>query len=582
MLPSLDTGLSADDYLHELILRGSHVLDGFDRPRLDIFRFCDPRYFEGWLRQGIFTWWDDPNTRLAFFRPVSALTHYVDHTLWPDSAWLMHLHSLLWGALVLFGVRALFRQLVSDRLVCALALALYALDDARAWFVSWVASRNGVVATAFSVWALYFFVRGRRGARTASWVALPLLALGLLAGEGAIAIYGYLFAHALFLEQGTLRARLLRLWPYAALLLVWRVVYRALGYGVSGSSLYVDPLGEPVRFALRFLERAPVLLFAQVGGPWSDTWNSLFVFPRLRVAVYLGALAALALVFALCVRAVRQSPLVRFGLLGALLSTVPASTAFPADRLLTWAALGASVVLASALAPVLRGELRAGELSSTPWVARLAPLAVFCLVVSNLLLAPLFAVSRARGNVGLRDILARSELGVPKDASVEDKVIVYVNPPAVPLASYTPITRAALGIPRARMQRILATSTTPLRIERIDGRTLRISPRGGFLQSPASKLMWSEDRPFSPGERIVLEETSFFVRRVTGDHRPLEVDVRFDRPLSDPRYLFLHWVGAHYVPFTPPSEGRNVTLQGADYMQVMFGVPLPIEARLDP
>jgi hypothetical protein len=294
MLPSLDTGLAADDYLHELILRGSAVLDGIERTRLDIFRFCDPRLSPGFLRIGVFTWWDDPNTRLAFFRPVSALTHWIDHVLWPDQAWLMHLHSWIWGALVLLGVRALYRELVPDRFVATLAFALYALDDARAWFVSWVAARNAVVATALSVWALVAFVRGRKGQRHAAQAAPAILAVALLAGEGSIATYGFIAAHALCLESGALRARLLRLWPYLTLLVAWRVVYRALGYGVWGSSLYVDPQADPWLFSLRWLERAPMLLFAQIGGPWSDAWNSMFLFPRVRVALYLGGLGALA------------------------------------------------------------------------------------------------------------------------------------------------------------------------------------------------------------------------------------------------------------------------------------------------
>ncbi len=582
MLPSLDTGLAADDYLHQLILQGSHPLDGFDRPRLDIFRFCDPQLSPGFLRAGIFTWWDDPNTRLAFFRPVSALTHYVDFMFWPDSPWLMHLHCLLWGAVLLLGVRALYRQLVPDRFIGTLAFALYALDDARAWFVSWVASRNGVIAAAFSVWALLAYCRERadlQKARSHSWLALLLLALGLLAGEGAISICAFILGHALFLEQGPLRARLVRLWPYAVLLVAWRVGYRLQGYGVSGSSLYVDPTAEPLTYALRWLERGPVLLFAQIGGPWSDAWSSLFVFPRVRALLYVGALAALGCVGALCAPLARRDPLVRFGLFGALLSTLPASAVFPADRLLNWIAIGACLVLATLLAPILKGE--PSGLPNTG-VARFVQPIALTLVLCNLVFAPMLIPSRARGNVALRDVLARAELGVPADKSIEDKLLVYVNPPAVPLAAYTPITRAALHIPRARTQRILGTSTTEMTITRLDANTLHLAPRGGFLQNPASKLMWSPKRPFTAGERIPVGETVFTVRSVTPDRRPLEVDVRFDRSLDEPGYVFEQWIDTRYRPFTPPAVGQTVILPAADYMKVIFGMALPIEARFEP
>ena len=42
-----------------------------------------------------------PGGRAAFFRPLSALTHYVDYTLWPDEPLLIRIHSLLWSAFLL-------------------------------------------------------------------------------------------------------------------------------------------------------------------------------------------------------------------------------------------------------------------------------------------------------------------------------------------------------------------------------------------------------------------------------------------------------------------------------------------------
>src|SRR5262249_21767826 len=70
LLPSLDTGLAADDYLHAIMLDRPSPIPGFGRAPLDIFRFCDPRVFPQLLEQGLFSWWDDPQTMLAFMRPV--------------------------------------------------------------------------------------------------------------------------------------------------------------------------------------------------------------------------------------------------------------------------------------------------------------------------------------------------------------------------------------------------------------------------------------------------------------------------------------------------------------------------------
>jgi hypothetical protein len=151
LLPSLDTGLAADDYLHAIMLDRPSPIPGFARAPLDIFRFCDPRKFASLFAEGIFSWWDDPNTRLAFMRPLSAMTHVLDHALFRNQGPWLHLHSALWALALYLGVRALYLGLIRDRLVANLALALYVLDDARGWLVSWVAARNAAIATALSV-----------------------------------------------------------------------------------------------------------------------------------------------------------------------------------------------------------------------------------------------------------------------------------------------------------------------------------------------------------------------------------------------------------------------------------------------
>src|SRR3954468_12557247 len=74
---SLDTGLSADDYVHKLIAQGARTLPGFIRAPLDMFRFTGGgRGTAELVRQGVLSWWEDPEAKMAFFRPLAALTHY--------------------------------------------------------------------------------------------------------------------------------------------------------------------------------------------------------------------------------------------------------------------------------------------------------------------------------------------------------------------------------------------------------------------------------------------------------------------------------------------------------------------------
>jgi hypothetical protein len=191
-----------------------------------------------------------------------------------------------------------------------------------------------------------------------------------------------------------------------------------------------------------------------------------------------------------------------------------------------------------------------------------------------------FLPSRARGNLVMRNFLDRADAGIPRDPAIVDKTLIYVNPPLLPFAAYVPIERAALGIPQPHAQRILAIGTTALTLTRLDPNTLRISPRDGFLLDPVSKLMWNEQRPFTAGERIMQGDMEVLVTRITADRRPLEIEVRFARPLEDPSYVWRNWQGTRTGVFTPPKVGARTVLAGAEYIQTLLGSPMPFEVRL--
>jgi hypothetical protein len=597
LLPSIDTGLAADDYIHALMARGSGAADqgarngieltAFTRPPLDLFRFTTGEQTLALKQQGVLPWWDDPEAKLAFLRPVSSLTHYLDHLLWDGSPWLMHAHSLVWSAFALFAVLALYRALGGTGLVTALAIALYALDDARGWFGSWIAARNAVVATALSTCALLVYVRARQrhaagGSSVAGeWLSSLVLAIALLAGEGSIAVVGYMLAYALTFDAAPLKNKLRSLAPQALVLAGWLVAYRALGYGAKRSGLYFDPFGDPSGFVQAFAERAPILLFSQLGGTWSDAWSALFAFPMLhRVLVFTAMVVILTLGY-VAWPVIRSDKLARFGAIGGTLALFPASSAFSADRLLTWVAIGVSLVLARLIAThwqtpgVLRGN------AARAWLV--TPLMIW-LVLDHAVGEPLFLPSRARGNLAMRNILDRAQAGVPSDPSVAGKHVIYVNPAAVPLAAYVPIERAAQGQPRAAFQTWLATADTEVRVTRTGERTLSVQPRGGYLLSPPSRLLSGRKNTFKAGDAIDLGPVTLEVKTVTADARPSIVEARFDRPLEDPIFIWRQWADTTFVPFEPPALGQSVTLPAADWMRVTLGdaVRMPFDGRMPP
>src|SRR5688572_18740798 len=111
-LLAIDTGLGADDHIHQVMVEGARDLPGFRRAPLDLFRFApgDRVTAEQMSRDGILPWWADPEARLAFWRPLTSATHWLDYAAWPRAEWLMHFESLLWFWVGILGVRALYRR----------------------------------------------------------------------------------------------------------------------------------------------------------------------------------------------------------------------------------------------------------------------------------------------------------------------------------------------------------------------------------------------------------------------------------------------------------------------------------------
>jgi hypothetical protein len=566
---SLWSGLGADDHIHRLSLDGSQQISGLVRPPLDLFRFATPENNRQLMDQGIFPWWADPEVRLSFFRPLTSFTHVLDHALWPDNAFMMHAQSVLWFLALIFGTAALYSRLIQPRWIASLALLFFALDDARGGPVSWIANRNALVAGALSVWSLVFFIRSERDGWRPGWVLAPLLfALGLLAGEGAASIFGYLLAYAVFLAPGSWRRRLFALSPFLVLIVVWRLTSRALGYASFGSGVYVDPLGEPLAFFAELGVRLPILLLGQLAAPWSEMFNAApLVSPGLEYVLF-GLALAVIIGTAFLLVPLWKKPNIRFFCVGALIAGAAPCATFPSDRLLTWIAIGASAVLAELLAALLASL---HDAASSPWRPRLALTVAASILIFHAVLGPVFLPIRAMGIEKVRQALERAERSVPNAIGIERETFVYVNPPGDPLVSYIPIMRADSGGHLPRAQRWLASGTSEIAIERLDDRSLRVRPQLGFMQSASEQVLRSPRRPLRMGDVVEIQGFSAQITALMPDGRPAEAVVRFETRLEDPSLRWFCWSGAGYEPFRLPQIGKQVILPKVDLLKVAYG-----------
>jgi len=560
--PTLLVGPMGDDYMQMARVDPRLHVPGFAYAPLDLFTFVsgDPAQRAVLMEEGVFGWWMAPDFRLSFWRPLSSATHVLDQRLWPRSTPLAHAHTLAWFAALLVVLALLYRQLHAPR-VAHLALLLYALDDARGWVLGWTANRNVIVAAVFAFAALAAHDRARRnGWRPGAWLAPGLFAAALLGGEAALAVTGYLLAHALFLDDGPLARRLLRLWPYAALSAAWLVAYRALGYGTVGGDMYVNPLDTPLLFLRVLVERLPVLAAAQLGIGLSDVWTLLP--PAAQAAGYALAVAALALFGAILAPLWRRSPQCRFWTTGALLSLPPLCATFPMDRLLVFAGVGAMGTVALFLA-----DWREPQPATAPPRARRVATsgAAVALVACHLVLAPLLLPARVLLMGVLVGMGHRLEASIPNGEEVRGRSLVILGS-AAELTTLPPwMQRQVEGVPRPRAFRLLANSFGALRVTRVDERTLRIRPERGFLDNELLRMVRGVSRPFHAGDEVALSDMRVRVREALPDGRAAEADFSFAVPLEDPSLLWMRLqAGGQLRRWAPPAVGETLTLPSVE------------------
>lgn len=570
--PALRGDFVADDHLHRLLLRDDPGIPGLTSRPLDLFVFAngDRDDTQALMDAGVFPWWTSPDVRLAFMRPLSSATHVLDHLLWPDSPTAALAHNLVWFALALVAVWAFYRRFVDVRWLAVLAFLIYAIDDARGPPVSWIANRNAMIALVLAIPVLLAHDRWRRrGWSHGAYVGPALLAVALLAGESAIAIGAYLAAHALHLDRGSLRSRFVSLLPYLGVVVVWRIAYVILGYGVHGSGIYIDVGADPGAFAAAVSTRLPLLLQGQIALPWSDL---SVVYPLIgERALTVAAVAAAAFLAAALVAALpllRRDPVSRFFATGMVLAAVPVCSTFAADRLLWFVGLGGAGLVAS-LVGAAAAERRA--LGQSRARRGFAVSVAIVLGLVNVVAAPLMLLSRSQSMVDVGALVSTGTDSIPMDPAVVDKTVVLVSSPADPIGAYVPLMRESRGEPRPGRIRWLATGRGEVRVDRVDRRTLRIEPRDGFVAHEMDYMLHDPARRFAVGERVRLSGLDIQVAAVTGDGRPRAILATFDRPLEDPGLVWMRWGTRGFVPYQPPTSGIAHELPPVDYYALLTG-----------
>jgi hypothetical protein len=539
-LPTLGVGLIGDDLPHYAFLRAQHHGQS-DAPWWNMFALVEgPRERTlGMRTAGRYPWWVDPDLRVVFFRPVAVATHHVDHWLWPNAYWLMHLHSVLWHALVCALAWMLARRWCSSPTAAGLATLVYAVSFSHLIPVAWLAHRNGLVSTALALACLLAHDEWRRGQSKLAAVAAPLLlASSLLAAEAGVVTFAFLLMYALVFDRG--RRGALALLPYVGVIVIWHVTYVAMGFGAIGSGAYLDPFGDPLGFLAELPSRFAWLLGMSVSPPLMDGFPPWLWWP-LTLAV-----GALALVFALRSR----SRAARFGAASTVLGLIPLTASLPGDRLLILTSFAMALVFGELLSAWLLDE-------SSTIPRRTGGLLV--LVVH--LLVPAIAGVVLGSKLGQRDATHGSALAYGAELPNEGlarKGLVIVHAPNHIIVTYLPAVRVARGLAAPNFSWLLHEGPDAPELRRIDAQTLELHAPHGWPSTPLSAYWRSPSRsPFSIGDTIKTVDYEATIKQVERG-RAKVVEFRFRAPLEHPSLDWATWTGSEFERVDP----RRWTLSG--------------------
>lgn len=576
---ALDGGFREDDFVQRAVIEGAFPIA---RGPLDLFWFSGASTVESRALQdaGYLPWWSASDLRLAMLRPLSSALLWFDHALLGADARWQHVHSLLWWSALIASAALLLGRLL-PRAVAGTAVVLYALDEAHAVPLAWLANRSTLVATAFGFLAIWAHVRWREdGWRLGAWWTALAAMLAVSAGEYALGVLAFIPAYESCGARGRIAARLLALLPAGVPCAAYVATRAALGYGVRGSGFYLDPFDMPV-FARAAAQRIPALVGDLVlgvpanwwngGSPWRDrilalgwfepaTWRALPNWHSWQVAL---GLLAVALVAGLLRWARRTAPdaerHLRWLVVGALFSLVPGASSLPAPRLLAGAGIAAAAIAALVIVHAWHA-----------WRERRPPGAVLAVValLAALVHGPLAAErawAHARG-FGPNSAAASHyalDADIPRtNARAFDVVVVSASD--FTTAAHVPWVRRAYGLELPRSYRRLSGAMRAHDLVRVAPNVIDLEVLAEDVGEAAAGSL------YRPASAWIVEGSRFELRGMRVDvlearrGNPARMRFTFDAPL-DPAgpYLVLVARPEGLRRLELPSVGASVRLPAA-------------------
>lgn len=258
----------------------------------------------------------DGSNRGVLYRPTLILSYFIDHKLWQNNAAGYHLTNLLFhtlNCLLLFYIAKIFSN---SNTFSFIAAALFALHPIQVEAVTWIAGRNELLLTFFTLSALALYIN-----RRIAWSSAAFL-LALFTKESAMLLLPLFILYDVCFPTNTKRSTLNYTGFAIMAILYLSIRYFAIGSLEAGAAgtlgHFIGSIVTAPLYYLNYLKLffypdgysfTPTLLFAH---------HLKYLYIILTVTIFLAAIAAF-----------RRSRILVFGSLWFLIALLPCTGIFP-------------------------------------------------------------------------------------------------------------------------------------------------------------------------------------------------------------------------------------------------------------
>ncbi|MHC4737661.1 MAG: hypothetical protein ACYS9Y_02025 [Planctomycetota bacterium] len=587
MIPALKSGFTLDEYYETAILTDPNKLpqqllemdflpENSGKLSTAIFDMINIGRQEGHIQKsinnGMLPWWTYQESVGAFFRPVHVIFRWLDCRLFADSQFLMHAHSLLWFAAVIFVVTILYRRLMTPCWLAGFAALLFLLNKSNYFPAMCIANRSTLLMLFFGVNSLIFYHRWRTSdSKTAITVCYLSLVLSLLAKESGICVF--------------ISRRVVNLIPAVLIIVAWRIIYNSLGYGFYGGDMYADPIRSPFGFLQSVIEKGPVI-FADIWG-LSLTDISIFFSQAVRIKIIWITTGFYVFVLIMILPLLRKNQLARFWFL-AMAGSLVVSCSAMFSRTLLFASIGGFGLITLFINDVI---------NKAKWLLKtkiwLIPAKIFCLF---LLLAhiPLNIAARFTSPAMYNIVVNSMDTAMVVDwrPEFQDKDIILVNCPMVLACMMSPYYGSYHKQPFPESMYMLSIGIEGVEVTRVDEKRLLLkAPSGSLIRfereddlhlahifNVINGIVRGRQFPMQPGQSVITGKFTAEVVAVDDRKMPKEVLFTFNEVLEESQLYFLwfNWLDGKYHKFQIPQIGQSAPISAvpqislADALRFIF------------